>query len=136
MEENKMLKDIKDLNTKFGINKFVNNSTKKQKLDYLWFRADFIHEELDELYTAINDLNTSDIVDALIDITVITLGTLDAFDVDTQKAWDKVQNANMSKELGVNKNRINQNNLPDLVKPKGWQAPCHKNNIGKMEDIT
>jgi hypothetical protein len=42
----------------------------------------------------------------------------------------------MSKELGVNKNRINQNNLPDLVKPKGWQAPCHKNNIGKMEDIT
>lgn len=127
-----MIKDIKDLNTKFKINEFI-NQTDTETLDrYLDFRIDFIEEELRELAES---TTADDCVDALIDIIVVALGTLTSMNVDVQKAWDEVHKANMSKQIGINKTRQNEFGLPDLVKPKGWIVPDHSDNVGLIGDL-
>ena len=84
---------------------------------------------------AINEGDADGIVDGIIDLMVVSIGTLDAFDVDSYKAWNRVHDANMSKEVGIKASRPNPLNLPDLIKPVGWSAPSHKDNIGLFEKI-
>ena len=79
--------------------------------------------------------NADDVVDALIDLCVVAIGTLDGFGVDSHKAWDAVLIANMNKEVGVKESRPNPLGLPDLIKPAGWVAPSHADNEGKLKEI-
>lgn len=95
----------------------------------LEFRIKFLEEELTELKTADN---AEDVVDALIDLCVVAIGTLCAFNVNGQRAWDEVLDANMNKKPGVKESRPNPLGLPDLIKPEGWQAPSHENNHGTL----
>lgn len=102
----------------------------RQKL--LQFRIDFLQEEIDEMKDA---KSAEDIVDALIDLVVVAIGTLDAFAVDGQQAWDEVLEANMAKKAGVNPSRPNPLGLPDLIKPEGWEAPSHEGNTGNLSRL-
>ena len=130
-----MIKDIKDLNDRFNITNTVRNMDPILKKEYLDFRINFLKEELSELQTA-RDINNADgIVDALIDLVVVALGTLESFDININKAWTRVHFANMLKEKGINNTRDNKFNLPDLVKPESWKEPYHKDNIGTLEEI-
>jgi fructose-1,6-bisphosphatase/inositol monophosphatase family enzyme len=79
--------------------------------------------------------DAEEIVDALIDLCVVAIGTLDAYGVNAYKAWDEVHAANMSKEVGIKASRPNPLGLPDLVKPEGWTAPSHKGNHGLVAKI-
>jgi predicted HAD superfamily Cof-like phosphohydrolase len=128
-----MLGDIKKLNRYYKIYRFISKASDNEKLHYLEFRAKFIQEELTELFEAISNEEPDEVVDAFIDIIVIALGSLDAFDVDIKTAWKRVHYANMQKEIGVKDSRPNPLGLPDLVKPKGWQAPQHFDNVGKLD---
>ena len=131
-----MIKEnIEQLNEKFGIKFAVKKLTPDLKKEYLEFRINFLQEELDELRQANQEEKAEDIVDALIDLVVVALGTLDSFDVDIDKAWFRVHFANMTKEVGVNKTRQNILNLPDLIKPKEWEEPFHGDNIGTIKEI-
>lgn len=127
-----MIGDIKKLNQRYQIKKFINSASNFKKTKYLFFRADFLQEELNELYEAIHSEAPDEIVDALIDLIVIALGTLDAFDVNIKTAWNRVHHANMQKETGVKDTRPNPLGLPDLIKPEGWEAPQHIDNIGEL----
>ena len=127
-----MIGDIKKLNRYYKIYRFISKASDNEKLHYLEFRAKFIQEELTELFEAINNEEPDEVVDAFIDIIVIALGSLDAFDVDIKKAWKRVHYANMQKKIGVKDSRPNPLGLPDLVKPKNWQAPQHFDNVGKL----
>ena len=127
-----MIGDIKKLNRYYKIYRFISKASDNEKLHYLEFRAKFIQEELTELFEAINNEEPDEVVDAFIDIIVIALGSLDAFDVDIKKAWKRVHHANMQKKIGVKDSRPNPLGLPDLVKPKDWQAPQHFDNVGKL----
>ena len=127
-----MIGDIKKLNRYYKIYRFISKASDNEKLHYLEFRAKFIQEELNELITAIENNEADEVVDALIDIIVIALGTLDAFDINIKKAWKRVHHANMQKKIGVKDTRPNPLGLPDLVKPEDWQAPQHFDNVGKL----
>jgi len=94
-----------------------------------------LQEELDEMKHAAATNNPEEVVDALIDLCVVAIGTLDAYDVNSYKAWDDVHVANMSKAVGVKASRPNPLGLPDLIKPEGWKAPSHKGNYGLIEKI-
>ena len=74
-------------------------------------------------------------MDALIDICVFAIGTLDAMEVDAFDAWDRVHKANMNKEVGIKAERPNPLGLPDLIKPEGWTAPSHENNHGLIGEV-
>jgi predicted HAD superfamily Cof-like phosphohydrolase len=126
------VKDINDMHVKYGVHEWVKNNPDKLK-KYLEFRINFLQEELDETQQAafIYD-DPEEIVDGLIDLCVVAIGTLDAFGVDSNAAWDKVLKANMAKEVGVKPERPNPLGLPDLMKPEGWQPPSHKGNTGKF----
>ena len=127
-------KDIQDMQYKFKTKLWMfNNQNNQEALDkYLEFRLQFLNEELRETEAAFTNRDAEEIVDGLIDLCVVAIGTLDAFGVDANKAWNEVLKANLSKEVGIKPERPNPLGLPDLVKPEGWQAPNHENNHGKF----
>lgn len=129
--------DIEVMQDKFQTLEWVfNNKENKDKLKaFLKFRIDFLQEELDETKKAYETMDGEEIVDGLIDLCVVAIGTLDAFGVDAYKAWDEVLKANMSKNVGVKEGRPNPLGLPDLMKPEGWTAPSHEGNHGIFDDL-
>lgn len=120
------VEDIAEMHGKYGVNKKIREFDKEKLKQFLEFRVAFLEEELNELKDNMN--NPEEIVDALIDLCVVAIGTLDAFEIDSHKAWDEVLKANMNKQVGVKASRPNPLGLPDLIKPEGWQAPSHKEN--------
>jgi len=119
--------DIYEMHKKYGVHTAVDKMDKDTLAKYLEFRVNFLQEELNELKFADN---ADDIVDALVDLCVVAIGTLDAFEVNANLAWDRVHEANMAKVVGVKESRPNPLGLPDLIKPEGWTAPSHKDNTG------
>lgn len=138
------VQDISDMHTKFGVNTKLREMEKEKLEAFLKFRIDFLEEELDEMRKAVVDFQAGkidgskaadDTVDALIDLCVVAIGTLDGFDVNAYEAWDRVHNANMAKEVGIKASRPNPLGLPDLIKPEGWTAPTHEDNVGMLNKI-
>ena len=119
---------------KYLTRQWVNDNPEKLK-DFLAFRLDFLEEELTETVKAFAMNDGEELVDGLIDLCVVAIGTLDAFGIDPYKAWDEVLKANMSKEVGVKPTRPNPLGVPDLIKPDDWKAPSHIGNHGKFNDI-
>ncbi len=124
--------DIEDMHSKFGVNDAIGKLTPDQLKQFLEFRIKFLQEELDEMADA---KSADDVVDALIDLCVVAITTLDAFEVDTYEAWDRVLAANLAKEAGVNPSRPNPLGLPDLIKLPGWTAPTHIDNVGLLSKV-
>jgi len=125
--------DISKMHQKFGVNEWVeqNKDNKELMREYLMFRVNFLQEELTEIQTQMHD--PEEVVDGLVDLCVVAIGTMDAFGIDANKAWDTVHKANMAKKPGVKEERPNKFGLPDLVKPKGWKSPSHKGNVGLLD---
>lgn len=134
------VKDIAEMHNKYGVNPVVRQFDQEKLAAFLKFRVDFLQEELDEMRSAVvsqgNGVSVSDdVVDALIDLCVVAIGTLNAFDVNAYTAWDRVHYANMKKEVGIKASRPNPLGLPDLIKPEGWTAPSHKDNLGLLPKV-
>ena len=127
--------DINRMQTKYGVREWINHATPFQLKKYLEFRLDFIGEEYGETKEALIMEDSEEIVDGLIDLCVVAIGTLDAFGVDPYKAWDEVLKANLAKEVGVKPSRPNPLGLPDLIKPEDWEGPDHSDNHGKLNNI-
>lgn len=130
---NNFSKDIHDMHTKYGVREAVAKLDKEQLREFLRFRINFLQEELDELKDNVD--NPEEIVDACIDLVVVAIGTLDAFEVDSVKAWDEVLRANLQKVVGIKPTRPNPLELPDLIKPTGWVGPDHSGNHGKLTEL-
>jgi len=124
--------DIAALHSKFGVNAAVNKMDVATLAALKHFRLRFLEEELAEAYSA---ETADDFVDAMIDLCVVAIGTLDAFGVDAQKAWNRVHFANMAKEVGIKESRPNPLKLPDLIKPPEWNPPNHSDNVGYLAKI-
>lgn len=124
--------DIAEMQRKFNVKSTVSEFDKEKLSKFLEFRVNFLQEELDEMKDA---KNADDVVDALIDLCVVAIGTLDAFNVNSYEAWNRVLEKNMQKEIGVKDSRPNPLGLPDLIKPEGWEAPSHFDNVGLLEIV-
>ncbi len=133
--------DMQLMHQKFGVNPVVRAFDKAKSRAFLEFRIAFLQEELDEMSKALADFDAGkisavqaadDVVDAAIDLCVVAIGTLDAFDVNAYTAWNRVLDKNMEKETGIKASRPNPLGLPDLIKPEGWSAPSHRDNIGTL----
>lgn len=160
--ESEWVLDIAEMHEKFCVNEVIRNLPADKLAKFLEFRLNFLQEELDEAKAAAAKLNelaalgkfdraedaarfavekeaaitaADDVVDSMIDLCVVAIGTLDAFDVDSDTAWGRVWEANMQKEPGVKPGRPNPLGLPDLIKPAGWVAPTHGDNTGFITRI-
>lgn len=127
--------DMRALYTKFGVHEAVDRLNSEQLRQFLEFRMQLLHEELRETENALNSGDPNqleELVDGLIDLCVVAIGTLDSVDVDSTKAWARVFIANWAKERGFKPGRPNPFGMPDLIKPEGWTAPTHADNIGLL----
>lgn len=131
-EQANIIADVAELHRKFGVDKKVAEMSPEMLDKFLRFRLGCIQEELDETFDAQSNGDAEETVDGLIDLIVFAVGTLDILGIRTSEAWRQVHAANMSKEVGIKEGRPNPFGLPDLVKPKGWKAPSHKDNHGDL----
>jgi len=131
-----VFKDIHEMHKKYGVHEWIKEQQTKEDwslLDkFMQFRLAFLREELNETEAAVNNREPEEVVDGLIDLMVVAVGTLDAFGVDGEMAWKEVLKANMSKEVGQKESRPNPLGMPDLIKPEGWKGPDHSGNTGVM----
>jgi len=124
------VEDIAVMHKKYGVHEWVSTASPYNLKKFIVFRLDFIEEEFEETQDAHFKEDAEEIVDGLIDLCVVAIGTLDALGVDPYKAWDNVLAANMAKEVGIKPERPNPLGLPDLIKPADWKAPSHADNHG------
>lgn len=122
--------DIEEMHDYYGVHEVVDSFDQEMRKKLLEFRVNFLKEELTELEENID--NPEEVVDALIDLCVVAIGTLDLFNINAYDAWDEVLDANMNKMVGIKEGRPNPLGLPDLIKPEGWVAPSHAGNHGDL----
>lgn len=132
MQDVDWVDDINYMHYHYKFHPAIEKLDRDKLIALLKFRVDFLDEELTELKTA---ETAEDVVDALIDLCVVAIGTLDQFGVDAYRAWDAVMKANMAKAVGIKPERPNPLGLPDLIKPPGWTAPSHEGNHGRLAEV-
>lgn len=129
IESNDPIAQIERMNTKYGFDQIP--LTK----EILNFKLSCCIEELSETMNAANVNHDADgIVDGLVDLSVFAIGILYNAGVDVRKAFREVMAANLQKERGTKPTRPNSGGV-DLVKPEGWQAPSHKDNLGQFKNL-
>jgi len=126
--------DMKLMHAFYGIHEAIEKLSPEQLKEFISFRFRFLQEEVNEGLKAIDEKDGDGIVDSIIDLVVVAVGTLDLLGVDFKTAWNSVLSANMNKKVGIKASRPNPLSLPDLIKPEDWQAPCHKDNLGVIQD--
>lgn len=129
-----VFQDLAELHEKFSVHQ-VREFAKKKLRAFMDFRMKFMQEELDEIDDALMKGDAEKVVDGLIDLIVVAVGTVDAFEIDGHKAWEEVHRANMAKQAGANPTRPNEFGLPDLIKPEGWKPPSHVGNVGLLPKL-
>lgn len=125
-------KDIHEMHKHFGVTNCVREMTDLERKQFMELRFRMLEEELHEMTLAWENEDNEELVDGIIDLCVFAIGTLDLFNVNAERAWQAVLKANMTKKVGIKKDRDNPFNLPDLTKPDGWQAPNHTDNTGDL----
>ena len=93
-----------------------------------------IEEEFNELVTAINDKNSLEQLDALIDILVVTIGAIHSMGADAEGAWKEVMRTNFAK-IDKDTGKVRKREDGKVLKPLGWAPPNLKPYVSKEESI-
>jgi predicted HAD superfamily Cof-like phosphohydrolase len=80
-----------------------------------------IDEEASELASAVNAHDHVEILDALVDILVVTIGAIHSAGYDAEGAWKEVMKTNFAK-IG-NDGKVRKREDGKVLKPIGWTAP-------------
>ncbi len=85
--------------------------------------VNLIDEEYnDELKTAIANCDPVEIVDALTDILVVTIGALHSMGADGEGAWKEVMRTNFAK-IDKETGKVRKREDGKVLKPVGWTPP-------------
>lgn len=126
------VRDVAIMHAKFGVNPIVSHMDSEKLKEYLQFRIGCLQEELDELKDA---KTADDAVDALLDLCVFAVGTLEAFNVNADIGWGRIHEKNMEKTPGIKAERPNKYGFPDLIKGPEWVPPTHADNVGLFSKV-
>jgi len=80
-----------------------------------------IEEEAEELNQAIIAKDRVEMLDALIDILVVTIGAIHSAGFDAEGAWKEVMRSNFAK-IGED-GKVRKREDGKVLKPLGWTAP-------------
>lgn len=81
-----------------------------------------IKEETSELQEAFNQNNRIEILDALIDIMVVTVGAINSMGANGEAAWNEVMRTNFAK-VDSTTGKVNKRSDGKVLKPEGWKEP-------------
>ena len=92
--------------------------------DFMEFRVQFLHEELEELQVAVDEDNLPEIADALVDLVYVAIGTAELMGLPFNDLFAEVHGVNMTKERAIPKDSRSKRNAKfDVVKPVDFQPP-------------
>lgn len=81
-----------------------------------------IKEESIELQEAFDNNDKVEILDALIDILVVTAGAINSMGANGESAWDEVMRTNFAK-IDPNTGKVKKREDGKVLKPEGWKGP-------------
>lgn len=81
-----------------------------------------IKEELEELEVAYSAGDNVEMLDALIDILVVTIGTIHSAGFDGEGAWKEVMATNFAK-IDRETGKVRKREDGKVLKPTGWHPP-------------
>ena len=84
--------------------------------------VNLIKEEYDELSLAIDNNDQVEVLDALIDILVVTLGAVHSMGADGEGAWKEVMRTNFAK-IDKETGKVRKREDGKVLKPVGWTGP-------------
>jgi predicted HAD superfamily Cof-like phosphohydrolase len=89
-----------------------------------------IEEEAEELNQAIIDKDRVEILDALIDMLVVTIGAIHSAGFDAEGAWKEVMQTNFNK-IDKDTGKVVKREDGKVLKPDGWTPPNLKEFLSK-----
>jgi predicted HAD superfamily Cof-like phosphohydrolase len=89
-----------------------------------------IEEEAEELNQAIIDKDRVEILDALIDMLVVTIGAIHSAGFDAEGAWKEVMQTNFNK-IDKDTGKVVKREDGKVLKPGGWTPPNLKEFLSK-----
>jgi predicted HAD superfamily Cof-like phosphohydrolase len=81
-----------------------------------------IEEEHKELKQALADNDDVEVLDALIDILVVTIGAIHSAGFDAEGAWKEVMSTNFAK-INKETGKVRKREDGKVLKPQGWEPP-------------
>ena len=84
--------------------------------------VNLIKEESTELIQAINNNDSTETLDALIDILVVTIGAIHSMGADGEGAWKEVMRTNFAK-IDKDTGKVRKREDGKVLKPLGWEPP-------------
>ena len=81
-----------------------------------------IEEEFKELQVAVENNDQLETLDALIDILVVTIGTIHSMGSDAEGAWKEVMQTNFNK-IDKETGKVRKREDGKVLKPTGWVPP-------------
>jgi predicted HAD superfamily Cof-like phosphohydrolase len=81
-----------------------------------------IEEEAEELNQAIINKDRTEMLDALIDILVVTIGAIHSMGADAEGAWKEVMKTNFAK-IDKDTGKVRKREDGKVLKPLGWEPP-------------
>jgi predicted HAD superfamily Cof-like phosphohydrolase len=89
-----------------------------------------IQEEHRELAVAVDNNDKVETLDALIDILVVTIGTIHSMGADAEGAWKEVMRTNFAK-IDKETGKVRKREDGKVLKPLGWEPPNLKPFVSK-----
>jgi predicted HAD superfamily Cof-like phosphohydrolase len=93
-----------------------------------------IEEEAEELNQAIIAEDKVEMLDALIDMLVVTIGAIHSMGADAEGAWKEVMRTNFAK-IDHETGKVRKREDGKVLKPQGWTPPNLRSYINKEESI-
>ena len=93
-----------------------------------------IMEEVTELGAALAAADDVEVVDALTDILVVTIGALHSMGADGEGAWQEVMRTNFAK-IDWETGKVRKREDGKVLKPEGWQPPNLKPFVTRNNDL-
>ena len=109
-------------NTFKDIDTFATACDQAPSTDNYNMYLDLITEEYEELQDAIEQNDTVEQLDALVDILVVTMGAIRAAGWDGEAAWKEVMDTNFAK-IDPDTGKVRKREDGKVLKPEGWKAP-------------
>lgn len=122
-----MFKDVMEFHRKFNLERPEN----RMDLEIFKIRLKHITEEVIEFHQAFVNGDSAEVLDALIDLVYVALGTAELMNFPFEAGWDEVHKANMKKVRAKTSEESKRGTAFDVIKPEGW-VPA--NIAGILED--
>ena len=84
--------------------------------------VNLIEEEFKELKLAIDNNDNIEVLDALLDIVVVTVGAIHSMGADGEGGWKEVMRTNFAK-IDKETGKVRKREDGKVLKPSGWTPP-------------